>query len=140
MQDLIGRQFDYFCTISGSAAGPLQQHLVKGIAAFRRERLPSLLNVPTAYEQGQTVNVLASAAVLQNLAQEQPERTAKLRERIAAGTAEGTATTGLIAVLSKLMMIAFRSARTAACAHGSCARRCSCGSSSRCISSAGSRK
>jgi tripartite-type tricarboxylate transporter receptor subunit TctC len=52
MQDLIGRQFDYFCTISGSAAGPLQQHLVKGIAAFRRERLPSLLNVPTAYEQG----------------------------------------------------------------------------------------
>jgi tripartite-type tricarboxylate transporter receptor subunit TctC len=52
MQDLIGRQFDYFCTISGSAAGPLQQHLVKGIAVFRRERLASLLNVPTAYEQG----------------------------------------------------------------------------------------
>lgn len=52
MQDLIGRQFDYFCTISGSAAGPLQQNLVKGIAAFRRERLPSLPEVPTAYEQG----------------------------------------------------------------------------------------
>jgi len=52
MQDLIGRQFDYFCTISGSAAGPLQNDLIKGIAAFRRERLPSLPNVPTAYEQG----------------------------------------------------------------------------------------
>jgi tripartite-type tricarboxylate transporter receptor subunit TctC len=52
MQDLIGRQFDYFCTISGSAAGPLQQNLIKGIAAFRRERLSSLPDVPTAYEQG----------------------------------------------------------------------------------------
>jgi tripartite-type tricarboxylate transporter receptor subunit TctC len=52
MQDLIGLQFDYFCTISGSATGPLQQNLVKGIAAFRRERLPSLPNVPTANEQG----------------------------------------------------------------------------------------
>ena len=52
MQDLIGRQFDYFCTISGSAAGPLQQNLIKGIAAFRRERLPSLPDVPTAHEQG----------------------------------------------------------------------------------------
>ena len=52
MQDLIGRQFDYFCTISGSAAGPLQQNLIKGIAAFRRARLPSLPDVPTAYEQG----------------------------------------------------------------------------------------
>jgi len=52
MQDLIGRQFDYFCTISGSAAGPLQQNLIKGIAAFRRARLPSLPDVPTAHEQG----------------------------------------------------------------------------------------
>jgi tripartite-type tricarboxylate transporter receptor subunit TctC len=52
MQDLIGGQFDYFCTISGSAAGPLQQNLIKGIAAFRRERLPSLPDVPTAAEQG----------------------------------------------------------------------------------------
>jgi tripartite-type tricarboxylate transporter receptor subunit TctC len=52
MQDLIGRQFDYFCTISGSAAGPLQQGLIKGIAAFTRERLPALPNVPTAVEQG----------------------------------------------------------------------------------------
>src|SRR6516165_496172 len=52
MQDLIGRQFHYFCTISGSAAGPLQQNLIKGIAAFRRARLPSLPDVPTAHEQG----------------------------------------------------------------------------------------
>ena len=52
MQDLIGRQFDYMCTISGSAAGPLQSDLIKGIAAFRSERLPSLPNVSTANEQG----------------------------------------------------------------------------------------
>ena len=52
MQDLIGRQFDYFCTISGSAAAPLQNDLIKGIAVFRHERLPSLPNVPTAFEQG----------------------------------------------------------------------------------------
>jgi tripartite-type tricarboxylate transporter receptor subunit TctC len=52
MQDLIGRQFDYMCTISGSAASPLQGDLIKGIAVFRQERLPSLPNVPTATEQG----------------------------------------------------------------------------------------
>jgi tripartite-type tricarboxylate transporter receptor subunit TctC len=52
MQDLIGRQFDYMCTISGSAAGPLQSDLIKGIAAFSRERLGSLPNVSTADELG----------------------------------------------------------------------------------------
>lgn len=52
MQDLIGRQFDYMCTISGSAAAPLQSDLIKGIAVFRNERLASLPNVPTASEQG----------------------------------------------------------------------------------------
>jgi tripartite-type tricarboxylate transporter receptor subunit TctC len=52
MQDLIGRQFDYMCTISGSAAAPLQGDLIKGIAVFRGERLASLPNVPTANEQG----------------------------------------------------------------------------------------
>ena len=52
MADLIRGQFDYFCTISGSAAGPLQSNLIKGIAAFRRERLPSLPSLPTASEQG----------------------------------------------------------------------------------------
>jgi tripartite-type tricarboxylate transporter receptor subunit TctC len=52
MQDLIRGQFDYFCTISGSAAAPLQNNLIKGIAAFRGDRLPSLPDVPTAREQG----------------------------------------------------------------------------------------
>jgi len=52
MQDLIGGHFDYFCTISGTAAGPLQSNLVKGIAVFRRERLPSVPNVATSFEQG----------------------------------------------------------------------------------------
>ena len=52
MADLIRGQFDYFCTISGSAAGPLQNNLIKGIAAFRHQRLPSLPNLPTANEQG----------------------------------------------------------------------------------------
>jgi tripartite-type tricarboxylate transporter receptor subunit TctC len=52
MQDLIGRQFDYMCTISGSAAPPLQGDLIKGIAVFTSERLASLPNVPTANEQG----------------------------------------------------------------------------------------
>jgi tripartite-type tricarboxylate transporter receptor subunit TctC len=52
VQDLIGRQFDYFCSISGSAASALQGNLIKGIAAFRRERLPSLPDVPTSHEQG----------------------------------------------------------------------------------------
>lgn len=52
MQDLIGRHFDYFCTISGSAAAPLQNKLVKGIAVFRHERLPSVPNLQTSFEQG----------------------------------------------------------------------------------------
>lgn len=51
MQDLIGGHFDYFCTISGSAAAPLQNNLVKGIAVFRHERLPSVPNVATSFEQ-----------------------------------------------------------------------------------------
>jgi tripartite-type tricarboxylate transporter receptor subunit TctC len=52
MQDLIGGHFDYFCTISGTAAGPLQNRLVKGIAVLGRERLPSVPNVATSFEQG----------------------------------------------------------------------------------------
>jgi tripartite-type tricarboxylate transporter receptor subunit TctC len=52
MQDLIARQFDYFCTISGTAAAPLQNDLVKGIAVFRPERMPSLPNLKTSSEQG----------------------------------------------------------------------------------------
>jgi tripartite-type tricarboxylate transporter receptor subunit TctC len=52
MEDLIAQQFDYFCTISGSAVGPVQNDLVKGIAVLTPERMPSLPNVPTDYEQG----------------------------------------------------------------------------------------
>jgi tripartite-type tricarboxylate transporter receptor subunit TctC len=52
MEDLIAGQFDYFCTISGSAVGPVQNGLVKGIAVLSPERMPSLPNVPTDYEQG----------------------------------------------------------------------------------------
>ena len=52
LQDLIGGQFDYFCTLSATAVPPIQGSLVKGIAVFRHERLPSLPNLPTAYEQG----------------------------------------------------------------------------------------
>src|SRR5436853_3331193 len=50
MQDLIRRQFDYFCTIIVSAAGPPQDELIKGIAAFGEECLLSLRNLPTARE------------------------------------------------------------------------------------------
>lgn len=51
MRDLIGGHFDYFCTISGSAAGPIQSDLIKAIAVFTKHRLPILPNVPTAVEQ-----------------------------------------------------------------------------------------
>jgi tripartite-type tricarboxylate transporter receptor subunit TctC len=52
LQDLIGGQYDYFMTLSPTAVPPIQSSLVKGIAVFRRERLPSLPSLPTAYEQG----------------------------------------------------------------------------------------
>jgi tripartite-type tricarboxylate transporter receptor subunit TctC len=52
MQDLIAGQFDYFCSISGSAAAPLQNGQVKGIATFTQTRMPSLPDLPTAAEQG----------------------------------------------------------------------------------------
>jgi tripartite-type tricarboxylate transporter receptor subunit TctC len=52
LQDLIGRQFDYFCTLSPTAVPAIQSDLVKGIAVFRRERLQSVPNLATAYEQG----------------------------------------------------------------------------------------
>ena len=42
LQDLIGGQYDYFMTLSPTAVPPIQSNLVKGIAVFRRERLPSL--------------------------------------------------------------------------------------------------
>ncbi len=52
MQDLIGRQFDFLCAISGTAVAPLQNGQVKGIAVFRQTRLPSVPNLPTSFEQG----------------------------------------------------------------------------------------
>jgi tripartite-type tricarboxylate transporter receptor subunit TctC len=52
LQDLIGGQFDYFMTLSPTAVPPIQSGLVKGIAVFSRERLPSLPSLPTANEQG----------------------------------------------------------------------------------------
>ncbi len=52
IQDLIGGQIDYLCTLSGSAAAPLQNDLIKGIAALWHTRLSSLPNIPTDYEQG----------------------------------------------------------------------------------------
>jgi tripartite-type tricarboxylate transporter receptor subunit TctC len=52
LQDLIGGRFDYFMTLSPTAVPPIQSNLVKGIAVFRHERLPSLPSLPTASEQG----------------------------------------------------------------------------------------
>jgi tripartite-type tricarboxylate transporter receptor subunit TctC len=52
LADLIGGQFDYFMTLSPTAVPPIQGNLVKAIAVFRRERLPSLPSLLTAYEQG----------------------------------------------------------------------------------------
>jgi tripartite-type tricarboxylate transporter receptor subunit TctC len=60
LQDLIGGQFDYFCTLSATAVPPIQSNLVKGITVFRHERLPSLPNLPTAYEQGMPKDFTAS--------------------------------------------------------------------------------
>jgi tripartite-type tricarboxylate transporter receptor subunit TctC len=60
LQDLIGGQFDYFCTLSATAVPPIQGNLVKGIAVFRHERLPSLPDLPTAYEQGMSGDFTAS--------------------------------------------------------------------------------
>lgn len=52
LQDLIAGRFDYFMTLSPTAVPPIQSHLVKGLAVFSRDRLPSLPSLPTAREQG----------------------------------------------------------------------------------------
>ncbi len=52
LQDLIGRQFDYLCTLSPTAVPPLQSDLIKGIAVLDHKRLPSLPRLATTYEQG----------------------------------------------------------------------------------------
>ena len=50
--DLIGQQFDYFCTLSPTAVPPVQAGLVKPITMLSRKRLPSLPDLPTTFEQG----------------------------------------------------------------------------------------
>jgi tripartite-type tricarboxylate transporter receptor subunit TctC len=52
--DLIGQQFDYFCTLSPTAVPPVKAGLVKPITMLSRKRLPSLPDVPTTFEQGMT--------------------------------------------------------------------------------------
>jgi tripartite-type tricarboxylate transporter receptor subunit TctC len=52
LQDLIGQQFDYFCTLSPTAVPPVKAGLVKPIAMLSPKRLPSLPDLPTADEQG----------------------------------------------------------------------------------------
>lgn len=52
IQDLAAGQLDYTCTLSATAQPQLDGDLIKGIAAFSRERLPSLPKLPTAHEQG----------------------------------------------------------------------------------------
>jgi tripartite-type tricarboxylate transporter receptor subunit TctC len=52
MADLIGQQYDYFCTLSPTAVPQVQSGLVKAIAMLSRKRLPSLPEVPTTFEQG----------------------------------------------------------------------------------------
>jgi tripartite-type tricarboxylate transporter receptor subunit TctC len=54
LQDLIGGQYDYLCTLSPTAVPPIQSNLIKGIAVWRHERLPSLPTLRTAFEQGMT--------------------------------------------------------------------------------------
>jgi tripartite-type tricarboxylate transporter receptor subunit TctC len=52
MQDLIAGHFDYFCTLSATAVPAIEGGLVKGVAVFTRNRLPSLPSLATASEQG----------------------------------------------------------------------------------------
>jgi tripartite-type tricarboxylate transporter receptor subunit TctC len=52
IQDLAAGQLDYTCTLSATAQPQIEGDLIKGMAAFSRERLPSLPKLPTAREQG----------------------------------------------------------------------------------------
>jgi tripartite-type tricarboxylate transporter receptor subunit TctC len=52
LQDLIAGQFDYFVTLTPTAVPPIQSGLIKGVAVFKHERLPTLPTLPTATEQG----------------------------------------------------------------------------------------
>ena len=52
IQDLIAQQFDYICTLAPTGLPPLQAGLVKGIAVLGHNRLPSLPDLATTFEQG----------------------------------------------------------------------------------------
>jgi tripartite-type tricarboxylate transporter receptor subunit TctC len=52
IQDLIGQQYDYFCTLAPTGVPPLQGGLVKGIAVLGHDRLPSVPKLATTFEQG----------------------------------------------------------------------------------------
>jgi tripartite-type tricarboxylate transporter receptor subunit TctC len=52
IQDLIAQQYDYFCTLAPTAEPALQGGLVKGIAVLGHQRLPSLPNLATTFDQG----------------------------------------------------------------------------------------
>jgi tripartite-type tricarboxylate transporter receptor subunit TctC len=52
IQDLIAQQYDYFCTLGPTGMPPLQAGLVKGIAVLGHDRLPSLPELATTFEQG----------------------------------------------------------------------------------------
>jgi tripartite-type tricarboxylate transporter receptor subunit TctC len=54
MQDLIAGRIDYFCTLSATIVPQIESNLVKAIAIFTRDRLPTLPNVANAYDQGMT--------------------------------------------------------------------------------------
>jgi len=54
MQDLIAGRIDYFCTLSATIVPQIESNLVKAIAIFTRNRLPTLPNVASAYDQGMT--------------------------------------------------------------------------------------
>jgi tripartite-type tricarboxylate transporter receptor subunit TctC len=54
MQDLIAGRIDYFCTLSATIVPQIESNLVKAIAIFTRDRLPTLPNVASAYDQGMT--------------------------------------------------------------------------------------
>jgi len=54
IQDLIAGRLDYFCTLSATAAPHVQGGKVKAIAVFTRQRLPTLPELATSFEQGFT--------------------------------------------------------------------------------------
>jgi tripartite-type tricarboxylate transporter receptor subunit TctC len=52
IQDLIGGRLDYFCTLSATAVPHVQSGLVKAVAVFTRQRVPTLPDLATSFEQG----------------------------------------------------------------------------------------